>query len=43
MGRIMDVVERFLRADDWPISLVEGKTVIKAILVPDRLVNFVVK
>ena len=29
MGRILDVVERFLENDDWPISRVEGRTVIK--------------
>ena len=29
MGRILDVVERFLESDDWPVSRVEGRTVIK--------------
>ncbi len=29
MGRILDVVERFLEGDDWPVSRVEGRTVIK--------------
>jgi hypothetical protein len=29
MGRILDTVERFLKSDDWPISPVEGRTVIK--------------
>lgn len=29
MGRILNVVEQFLRADDWPYSQVEGRTVLK--------------
>ena len=29
MGRIFDVVERFLESDDWPVSRVEGRAVIK--------------
>ena len=29
MGRILDVVERFLESDDWPVSKVAGCEVIK--------------
>ncbi len=29
MGRILETVERFLKSDDWPVSPVEGRTVIK--------------
>lgn len=29
MGRILDAVERFLCSDDWPVSQVEGRTVVK--------------
>ncbi len=29
MGRILETVERFLKSDDWPVSSVEGRTVIK--------------
>jgi hypothetical protein len=29
MGRILKVVEQFLEEDDWPYSLVEGRTVYK--------------
>jgi hypothetical protein len=29
MGRILDVVGKFLAADDWPSSLMEGRTVYK--------------
>lgn len=29
MGRILDTVGRFLEEDDWPYSLVEGRTVYK--------------
>lgn len=29
MGRIMDIVGRFLEDDDWPVSLVEGRSVYK--------------
>ena len=29
MGRILEIVGRFLEEDDWPYSLVEGRTVYK--------------
>lgn len=29
MGRILDAIERFLREDDWPYSLVSGRTMFK--------------
>jgi hypothetical protein len=29
MGRILDAIEHFLEEDDWPVSLVEGRTVYK--------------
>lgn len=30
MGRILDAIAEFLREDDWPHSLVEGRTVYKS-------------
>ncbi len=29
MGRILDTAKQFLEKDDWPVSLVEGRTVVK--------------
>jgi hypothetical protein len=29
MGRILDMVKRFLEQDDWPVSMVEGRSVVK--------------
>ena len=31
MGRILEIVGKFLAADDWPYSLVEGRTVYKTV------------
>jgi hypothetical protein len=29
MGRILEAVERFLKADDWPYNLLEGRSIYK--------------
>jgi len=29
MGRILEIIEKFLKEDDWPYSLVEGRAVYK--------------
>ncbi len=29
MGRILDTARQFLEKDDWPVSMVEGRTVVK--------------
>jgi leucyl-tRNA synthetase len=36
-------IERRARADEKVRALIEGKQVMKTIVVPDKLVNFVVK
>jgi len=42
-GTEKDELEKLARADSRIAEWVEGKTIIKVIAVPDRLVNFVVK
>ncbi len=29
MGRILDIAKQFLEKDDWPVSMVEGRAVVK--------------